>query len=139
MVYDPRKAADRWKQAMSSAGEKYKEGVRNVKVAPTALAAQASDKYLQGISEAVNSGRWQRSLNNVSLQSWQQSAETKGAPRLSSGATAAYEDVVAYHQKAAPFIANLQQQVNGMPTNTFEERIAKMVAWANGMHQFENV
>src|SRR6185437_696848 len=133
------KPASQWSQnyvqGMQGATGKYTQGVQGVNESPTVAAARKLDAYLAGVQQAVSSGLMARRLQSVSLQSWQQAAIKKGAPRLATGASAAKGKVDAFAQKAAPIFANLQSTVNQMPSDTTDQRIQKAVAWMQGLSQ----
>jgi hypothetical protein len=95
-------AAANWASAMQSATtqQKYAQGIAAVTVSPMQAAAtpQAEAKYLAGVQNSISSGRRAAGLSKGSLQSWQQAATTKGAQRLSTGATASLPKMQAHFQ-----------------------------------------
>jgi hypothetical protein len=106
-----------WKNAMASptTSQNYSAGVQATQVNPMALAAAASDRYAQGTAAAVASGKFQNALNSTPKSTWVNNSVTKGAPRLSSGATAALPKYQAFANKWAPIYANVSQAVAAMP------------------------
>lgn len=125
---------DKQVAAVSAATTAYTTGVRAVQTAPGALAAQHQDKYLAGVQ--ANVGKWAQHVAAVSLTDWQNAAVTKGAPRLGSGITAAKPKITAFWNRFLPYLQQVQQSVSQMPTTTFDQRIAKMVASATQLHNF---
>src|SRR5689334_17802100 len=85
MPVNVQQAIAKWKQNMGTAGEAMKAGVQAVTVSPTQLAAQAVDKYQQGVMDAVNSGRYVAGLQSVSNADWQRSMLDKGIPNMQTG------------------------------------------------------
>lgn len=94
----------KWLNSMQRAGDNYRQGVMAVQEAPTARAAAAVDRFVQGVQRAVDDGTWQRGLNRVSLQQWQRSAVDKGATRIATGALAAKDKMQAAMADLLPYI-----------------------------------
>lgn len=113
---------------MSGASERYKSGVQAVQTSPTAQAAAALPRYLQGVNEAVSSGRMAAALNNVSLEQWKSAAINKGAARLASGASAAKEKMAAHFNKWMPIYANIKSTIAQMPKGGTANALARVQA-----------
>lgn len=128
-------ATQKWLNSMGRASDAYKNGVMAVTESPTAKAAAASDRYISGVQRAVESGKFQNSLQRVTLQSWQQSASNKGAARLASGAAAAQDKFQQQMGKLLPFI---QQGVNQLPPRgDLAANINRMVQMATYMAGYQ--
>ncbi len=113
-------------------------GIERVTESPTAKAAKKSDKMLQGITRAVQSGKWSRNLNRVTLEEWKSNAVSKGIGRISAGIDAAQPKVQAFAEKLLPFEATLQAKVNAMPDLTIEDSISRATMWIREMSKFSN-
>jgi len=122
---NPADVGTKWVNAMLGATQAYKDGVSSVTTSPTQLAAQQVQKYVQGVNDAVSSGRYQNGLNSVSLQSWQNSAINRGAARLASGAQASKSKMVNFLTNFLPAQQSIVQQADQMPTGTYQQRQAK--------------
>ena len=122
--------------AVSAATQAYRDGVTRVSVAPGQAAAAAQDKYLLGVQQ--NAAKWARNVAGVSLQDWQNAAIQKGAARLGTGITAAQSKITAFWNRFLPFVAQVQGNVRQMPSTTFDQRVARMVANATQLHSFSN-
>lgn len=133
---DPTAVAAKWAANLTQSTQSMTEGVNAVAVAPTQQAAARSEAYLAGVQRAVASGHWQKSLQAVSLQSWQQAMIQKGIPRVGSGATAAKGKFAAFMAKLLPYQASLQAQLAATPRGDLATNIQRMVQWAQGMAQF---
>ena len=132
----PQEIAAKWRRNTSASGESYKQGVMAVQEAPTAKAAAAQDKYLAGVQDAVDSGKYRDGLMAVSLQAWQQAAVQTGAARLASGVAKGESKFSGFIAEFAPFQQQLTSRVRGMPSTTVEEREARMLAQVRGTRQF---
>jgi len=130
----PAAVATKWATNLGNATTTMTSGVQAVQTAPTALAAQNPDGYLQGVQKAVASGKWQRNLQAVTLQSWQADMINKGIPRVATGATAAKPKVQAFQTQLLPFVYNLRSQLP--PRGSLGQNIARMTAFINGMANF---
>lgn len=130
----PEEAIDEWKKGMKGAGEKIRRGVKKVTESPTAKAADKIDKMRAGFNEAIDSGKTERALREVSTQEWIESMETKGVQNIASGVDRA---AVAKRQKMINnyrVIEAVADEVNAMPNDTFEERMEKMNQNARKLH-----
>lgn len=136
---DPAQMAATWVQQMGSpqTQTRYKNGVQAVTTSPTALAAspEATQNYLNGIQQAVASGKRQASLNAVSLQSWQSTTINKGAPRLGTGAAASQNKFQTAMTKWAPIYTQISQQVAQMPKGGLANAVARSQAAITALMQ----
>ena len=127
---DPNTAASAWVSSMQTASTKYAAGVQAVKVAPGQLAAAAADTWANNVAQSKP--KFAKNSAAVSKESWQNSAVTKGAPRLASGATAAEPKMQAFMSK---FIPQLSGIVNGLPQRgTFEQNVNRLTSFVTAVH-----
>lgn len=136
MAKDPTAVAAKWAANLTQATQSMTDGVNAVTVAPTQQAAARSDAYLQGVQQSVASGRYQKSLQAVTLQQWQQAMIQKGIPRVGSGASAAKGKFAAFMSKLLPYQQSLQAQLAATPRGDLATNIQRMVQWTQGMAQF---
>ncbi len=131
---NPQEYTEKWARNTQNARPDYEAGVRRVTEAPGVKAAQAKDKLIQGFMESVQSGRWEANVASVSLNDWQDKAINKGAARLSDGVQGAVGKV---EEIARVNLANIEaatEKVRRMPSTTFQDRVRRMVAYAEDMH-----
>lgn len=122
----PAQAAAAWQTGMQNSTQKIQAGVNAVTVAPTQAAAAAADRMLAGIQRAVSSGKWQASLQAVSLQDWKTAMLDKGVNRIATGAAAAKNKVQAFLTQFLPYVAQGKQQLDAtMPRGDLEQNIAR--------------
>jgi hypothetical protein len=112
------------------------DGIARVTVSPTTQAAAKQDKMLQNLTTAVNSGKWKRGLQNVSLEQWKEAAITKGVPRIAQGIDGAHDKMLAFANQLLPFQANLQATLDKMPDLNLEDSVNRSAAWIRGMSKF---
>lgn len=130
-------AATNWVNGMTNSGDKLRAGVNAVTQSPTQLAAAAADRMLAGIQRSITSGKWQNSLNNVTLQQWKDAMLNKGVPRVAQGATAAKGKFQAFLNDFLPYLASGQQQLNStMPRGDLETNIGRSAWMARYNAQF---
>lgn len=127
-------ATEKWARKMGQAAQDYREGVESVSESPTMAAAMAQDKYLMGVQQAAQDGKFRRGLEAVSLDEWKRKTVEKGAARLADGSQQAIPKVAATMNQLMDNIAQVKAEVDRMPSNTFEERQARMMAFSRGMH-----
>lgn len=106
------KVTEKWASGMANASQSYIDGVNGVTVAPGEAAANAAERMLANLQEAVASGRYQKAARSVSLQDWQRAAATKGATRLGTGAQQAKPKMQAFMSKFLPY---LDQNASSLP------------------------
>ncbi len=78
----------KWKRNYTGAQEAMKQGAMAVTVSPAQAAVQQKERYIQGVTQAYNDGRWERGCMGSTLQSWQQAYINKGIQNAQNGATA---------------------------------------------------
>ncbi len=122
---------------MQQASQKATAGAQRVSVAPGQKAAEQAQKYINRVNESLP--KWQRNVAAVSLAEWQSKYIQVGVPRIASGAQAAQPAYQAALTPLFQFMANLWQQVDGMPTTTEADRENKMLAWVRGMRGYQGL
>ena len=133
--FDAVSAARNWTAGLTGAGQKIQDGVNRVNVAPGQKAAQQVQKYINNVTAAVP--KWQRKVAAVPLESWRSAMITKGVPRVASGAQASETKFQNALVPLFQFMQGLWQQIDAMDTSTPAARDAKMLAWVQGMRQYQ--
>lgn len=124
--------AAKWSQNTSAAQQSYKDGVNAVQVAPTQVAAQHLDRYINGVNAAVSSGKMAAKLNAVTLDQWKTAAVNKGAPRIALGVQNAVGKFTTFMDKWLPYQEQLKAKIASMPKGGVAEaqaRSAAAIAW----------
>jgi len=127
-MLDASTAAQRWQQSASGAQTRYTEGVQATQKDPTALAAAQASKMLQGVQQAITSGRWQRRLAEVGPQGWK-SATLAKANNYSTGIAASGNKYQQGYGAFASYMQPYQNQIQSMPKNSLADSIARATAW----------
>jgi hypothetical protein len=133
---DPQTVADKWVQRASAASQDYAQGVASTDKDPTALAAANGARYIQGVQDAYNSGKWARRLQQVGKAGWQQAVASKGVANYGTGVNASRDK---YAQAIGPVlqaVASAQAKVNAMPNVTAAQRDARALAFIQYMRQW---
>lgn len=133
---NPQRSAQKWVRNLSGATEDIRAGVEDVTESPMDKAADAAEKYVQRVQEAVNSGKFQQRLRNTPLSKWKDNTLNKGLQRIGSGAQAAQSDVEEFFEELFPYQERLSREVDQMSDVTLEDSIARMTAWTRGMAEF---
>ena len=124
-------AAAKWKQNTAAAGQSYKDGIDSVTESPMEQAAEAADRMLAGLTEAVADGRVQAGLRRVSLSEWKQRAKDLGAQRLAQGAAASEDRTRAAMEENFRDIAAVRDSLP--PRGTLAENVERARLFAMGM------
>lgn len=123
----------KWGTNLNAAGTYIKNGVSAVQTAPGVSAAAASDRMIAGVQAAVTSGKWQRNVSAVSLQSWQNSMINKGIPRIAQGVTQAQANKVPQITALLGAISTAVQATNSLPKGGLEQGIARATTFMRAM------
>jgi hypothetical protein len=134
-IVDAQTAADRWAGSAGVAQQRYTEGIQATTVDPTALAVAQQAKLVSNFTAAVNNGRWARALQRVGGAGWKSAAIAK-ASNFGTGFSAGRQKYADAIGPVLAFEAQLQQQIDAMPSATIQDSINRMAAWANGLHQW---
>ena len=126
---------EKWARRLKGASTDIRNGVERVSEAPGQSAARSADKLLQNFTAAVNSGKWQRNVAAVSLEDWKRATLEKGINRIAAGVDSAESKVLRSADKLLADVDAVKSEVDRMPNVSLEDNIARMTAWARGMHQ----
>lgn len=135
-VLTPQEIAEKWKRNVTAAIPSYKAGIMAVTVSPMQKAAAQADRYVEGVRQAAESGKWQAGLLSRTLQDWQQRAAGAGAERITRGAMDAVPAVVQFQTQLAPVVARIKQAVAAMPKGSTEDSIARAATAIRMMKDF---
>ena len=133
----PQELATKWAQRLSAATPEIQAGINRITVSPTTQAAAKQQKMLQNLTAAVQSGKWAKGLNNVTLDQWKKAAIEKGLPRIAQGANAATGKMADFAAKLIPYQESLQQKVANMPDLSLADSISRMTTWVTEMSKFK--
>jgi hypothetical protein len=126
----------KWTTRTSAAAPDYAKGVAETDKDPTALAIAAGPRYLANVQTAFQSGKWANGLRRAGKAGWQAAVASKGQQNFANGVNAAEAKVLDAFTKLLAFEQNLQNQVNGMPNVTDNDREQRMLTWVRGMRTY---
>lgn len=126
---------EKWGRKTKASGQDMRDGINRVMEAPGIKAAQASDRMLAGITEAITSGKWGRAVSKVSLQDWKDSMLDKGVGRVSAGVDQAANTKRAAIDKLLQDVDSASDSVRAMPNASFQDRLSRMTQFATLMHE----
>lgn len=133
----PAEFSEKWKRRIKAAQQDVSTGVDAVSEAPTKKAAAKKEKMRANINAALDSGKWERGLNRVSLDEWKQKMKDLGVARIAAGADASGMKVQQFAEELLPFIEARQREVQAMPDVTLEDNIQRMTQFIRGMAEFK--
>ncbi len=132
----PQEFANKLSSRLRAAVDDIRKGVERVSDAPTRRAAAKKEKFRNGINSAIDSGAWERGLQAVSLEDWKSKMLNKGVNRVATGIEDAKPKIEAFAAKLMAHQDSLKAEIERMPDNTLEDRIARAQAWIRGMAKF---
>jgi len=102
-------------------------GVNATTEAPSTKAVEKQDKMLTNLTEAVNNGKWAKSLGNYTLSDWKRDMTEKGVKRIGTGIDAAAGKVRNFASVLLPHAYAIRDEVSGMADMTLDDSEARMV------------
>lgn len=134
---NPSDIAAKWARNLGAATQSIQAGVNAVTVNPAQAALAQVNAYVQGVQNAVNSGKYQRGLQRTTLAGWQQAMLGKGLQRIAAGATAAQPKMEAFMAKFLPYLQGLQSQLAATPRGDLQTNIQRAVMAMQYIAQFK--
>lgn len=129
----PNQVATDWASRLAASTTKIKAGVARVQTSPGALAARQKTVWAANVAAAKT--KWASRLAALPLSTWQQDMNTKGIPRIASGAQAAQTKFANVMSQLLPYI---DRTVASLPARgSLEQNIARSAAFIRGMSQFK--
>lgn len=123
------------KRSKAAVGD-YKKGVMDTKKNPMQLAKAKKEKMRANLMAAIDDGDWEAGLDSVNVQDWKNLTSGKGADNYTRGIDAAEQKIIDFQTAIKPHRDSVKAAVQAMPDDTFDQRMERMVANANGMHEF---
>lgn len=124
----------RWRAAMEDAAPRYSAGIRAVQESPMERAAQNKQRWVDGVRQAAENGRYENGLRSVTLQQWKDAAANIGAQRLRDGAVKAERKVRTFWATYGDFIQNTAASVRQLPKTTYADRRQRAIAMMDALH-----
>lgn len=131
----PQEAMEKWQRRMSASGQDVTNGVNAVTESPMEKAAAKVDDWIAGVQNARQ--KYVDGLRGTSLQEWKRRMIEVGVPRMQQGASAAGPKVLAAYQSLFPYIEQVRQEVDSMPSSTLEDNIARATHNIRRMAQYQ--
>ncbi len=135
---NPQQFADKWRRRISGATEDIRSGIERVQRAPGEAAAANQEAMAQGISEAIQSGRWARRVSGVTLEEWKRAAIDKGVGRVASGAQAAESKMARIAQELLPAVDAAAAEARALPKVTIEDSVQRAATFMRRMREFRD-
>lgn len=97
---------DRYKASAGTAQTTWLQGIQGTQKDQAALAVAAGPRYMQGVADAYNSGRWAAGLTRRGTQYWKSQSEAKQTS-YGTGIAAGANNYAASAAKLYPALANI--------------------------------
>jgi len=130
----PQQIVDKQIRNTSNATDAVEAGVKNVKTAPTAAAAEQVDKAVENYRASADKMRSR--LRAVSLQDWQ-SKTIANVNRIPQGIEAARSGLVKFHGQRQQHQQQINQRLSQMPSKSLQDSIRRMTTQVQGMAEFQ--
>jgi hypothetical protein len=132
----PQEAAEKHARRTKAGTQDMARGVANVAVNPAAQAISKKAKLVNNWNEAMNSGKWERGMKTVTLDSWKEAMINKGVPRVAAGIDASLPKTTQFFAELLPFQNDLSKKIENLPDLTIEDSINRAATWIRGMGNF---
>lgn len=126
---------EKWARKLKASGQDITNGIKRVSEAPGVKAARQKNVMLSNLSEAVNSGKWEKKVAGVSLQDWQNAAINKGVGRIGAGVDGAKDKATAAFADVLSDVAATVSEVERTPRGDLSTNIGRAVTMMTGMAQ----
>jgi len=110
-VKSVQQGTDRYRASATTAQTQWLSGIQGTQKDQAALAVAAGPRYMQGVADAYNSGRWAAGLQRRGTGYWKTQSEKK-ASSYSTGIAAGADN---YSQAAAKLYPALANIVSSLP------------------------
>lgn len=123
----------RWRDSAATGQTRYTEGIQATQVDVVARAVAAQPKMLANVTQAIQSGRWARRLQDRGTAGWKAAALAKAA-NYGTGIAAGEGAYQRAMQTWLPIIQSAAASVQGMPNDSFQASLNRMTAFATALH-----
>ena len=132
---NPQEYVDKHARRLKASVEDIRHGVQRVTEAPGAKAAASIDQMRSGINEAVDDGRWESAVSNVSLNDWRQATLEKGLGRISAGIENSRAKNLVKAQNLLAAVDEVSAEVQNMPKGTIDDSVNRMTHFVRRMSE----
>jgi len=132
----PQQWLDKWGTNLGNSTTYIKNGVARVSVAPGQAAAQAKDRYQQGVTRSID--KWAANVSAVPLADWQNAMVTKGINRLPDGISGAKTRKVGAITTLLQNVDAASSAVQQLPKGGLQQGIARATMFMTKMSQLSN-
>jgi len=128
-----------WKQRLDASVDRIRQGVQSLTENPCEKAAAAQAKWVAGVQEAANTGRWAASLRTITLEQWKNAMINKGVVRIPQGTTAAEAVVKDFAGQLIAYMNRVLPEIEKMPKITLEDSINRVTTFIRQMSNFSYI
>lgn len=137
MSLTPEQIAEKQVKRSQAAVADYKAGVMSVKESPMKKAADAVDRWMDGIRKSYEDGSYVDGLNSVSLAEWQTRTAEKGGANYANGVAKAAQTIADFQAQRAQFQQTIDAELAAMPRGDIETNLQRAMTQMRGMSRFK--
>jgi len=131
-VPTPQAGADAWSQGVSAGATKWADRIASTNKDQAQLAVAAQGALVANFNDAVNSGRWAQGVTRRGTAYWKSQSALK-AGNYGGAAQSGKDNYARAAAQLYPYEAQLQAQVDSMPSGTRAASLARFTTWMDGM------
>ena len=132
-VADAAAWAEKMLRNAANASQDWERGMQNPSASPTAQMKKAKTRYKTEMQTALTEDRWAKAIDKLSDEEIIAAAMKAGGGAFVTGLTNRSEKVLKAIQSLQPLVVSLKARLDGMPTDTDQQRETKMIEAKRGM------
>jgi hypothetical protein len=119
----------------TAGGQHWVDGTLNPRKDPIAAMKRSVAKYTNAVQAALANKSWEKGVNNIDEAGMYETIRTLGSGVFTAGLAARKGKIERVFAKMRPFLVALAGTLDAMPTDTDQQREAKMIAAKRGMQE----
>lgn len=127
MAFNFQTSLAKYKRNYAASADARKTGAQAVRESPSVTAARNPQGYLDGVNNAVQSGKWQSRCNAVTTQEWITAYTEKGISNGNNGVNNLSAKAQKNMQDQQQYAQQVKEQVAAMPKGTEADSVARMM------------
>lgn len=127
MAFNFQTSLAKYKRNYAASADARKAGAQAVRESPSVTAARNPQGYLDGVTNAVSSGKWAARCNAVTTQEWITAYTEKGISNGNNGVQNLSAKAQKNMQDQQTYAQQVKEQIAAMPKGTESDSVARMM------------
>lgn len=131
----PSEVADKMVQRSAAATGAWEQGVQNPSKSPTEQMKKSGKKWVNGVQNAISKNLWDKAVAKLTDAEIFAAAAAAGGSKWAAGISTRADKIRRAFEVLQPKLEAHLSKIDSMPTDTPEQREAKMIANLRGMRE----